>query len=150
MLEEVAEFGVLAPEALVERAEDAEFATRAMRSRIDPMKKVARMLRGHRESILNWVRAKKMFSSGVVEGHCKGRKLEGRLIYSNAIVDVPASKIDTDLKELFGKTVLAIGGLELAEKVPSWGECRYCDISKADCPERIETQADAVTEHGLF
>jgi len=80
LLEEVAEFGVLAPEALVERAEDAEFATRAMRSRIDPMKKVARMLRGHRELILNWFRAKKMFSSGV-EGLNAKAKVTTRKAY---------------------------------------------------------------------
>jgi len=91
-----------------------------------------------------------MLSLPYVEGHCKGRKLEGRLIYNNTIVDVPSSRIDAELKELFRKTVLSIGGPEPAEKVPSWGECRYCDISKADCPERIETQAEAVTDHGLF
>jgi hypothetical protein len=91
-----------------------------------------------------------MLALPYVEGHCKGRKLEGRLVYGNTIVDVPGSKIDADLKELFRKTVLAIGGPEPAPKIPSWGECRYCDISKADCPERIETQADAVTDHGLF
>jgi hypothetical protein len=91
-----------------------------------------------------------MLSLPYVEGHCKGRKLEGRLIYNNTIVDVPSSRIDAELKELFRKTVLRIGGPEPAEKVPSWGECRYCDISKADCPERIETQAEAVTDHGLF
>ena len=34
LLEEVAEFGVLAPEALVERAEDAEFATGADAGRV--------------------------------------------------------------------------------------------------------------------
>ena len=41
---------------------------RTMRSRIEPMKDVAKMLRRHRELILNWFRAKKTFSSGVVEG----------------------------------------------------------------------------------
>jgi transposase len=41
---------------------------RAMKSRLDPMKAVARMLRSHRGLILNWFRAKKQFSSGVVEG----------------------------------------------------------------------------------
>jgi transposase len=39
-----------------------------MRSRIEPMKKVARTLRAHRELILNYFRAKKQFSSGIVEG----------------------------------------------------------------------------------
>ena len=39
-----------------------------MRSRIDPMKKIAKTLRAHRELILNYFKAKKQFSSGVVEG----------------------------------------------------------------------------------
>jgi transposase len=41
---------------------------RAQRSRIEPMKKVARMLRSHEELILNWFRAKGEISNGVVEG----------------------------------------------------------------------------------
>jgi transposase len=40
----------------------------AMLSRIDPLKKVVKMLRAHRPLILNYFRAKKEFSSGVVEG----------------------------------------------------------------------------------
>ena len=39
-----------------------------MRSRIEPMKKIARSLRDHRELILNYFRAQKLLSSGVVEG----------------------------------------------------------------------------------
>jgi len=39
-----------------------------MRSRTEPMKKLACSLRAHREPILNYFRAQKMFSSRVVEG----------------------------------------------------------------------------------
>ena len=39
-----------------------------MRSRIEPMKKIARMLRAHRELLLNYFKAKKEFSTGIVEG----------------------------------------------------------------------------------
>jgi transposase len=39
-----------------------------MRSRIEPMKKIARTLRTHRELLLNYFKARKEFSSGVVEG----------------------------------------------------------------------------------
>jgi hypothetical protein len=39
-----------------------------MRSRIEPMRKIARSLRNHRELILNYFRAQKLLSSGVVEG----------------------------------------------------------------------------------
>ena len=41
---------------------------RAMRSRLAPMKKVARMLRSHEELILNWFRAQGEISTGAVEG----------------------------------------------------------------------------------
>lgn len=85
-----------------------------------------------------------------VEGPCKGRKLEGRIIYGSRIVDVPSSRIDAGSKELFREAVLTIGGPEPPEKVPSWGECRYCDISETDCPERIDLEAKTVTDHGLF
>ncbi len=41
---------------------------RAMRSRLEPIKKVARSIRAHQHLILNWFAAKKEFSSGIVEG----------------------------------------------------------------------------------
>ena len=44
------------------------WCTRAMRSRLEPMKKVARMLRQHEPLLLNWFVAKGEVSSGVVEG----------------------------------------------------------------------------------
>ena len=54
---------------------------RTMRSRLDPMKKVARMLRAHRPLILNWFRAKGAISSGVVEGFNNKAKLSIRKAY---------------------------------------------------------------------
>jgi len=40
----------------------------AMRSRLEPIKKVARSIRAHQTLILNWFAAKKEFSAGIVEG----------------------------------------------------------------------------------
>ena len=54
---------------------------RTMRSRIEPMKRVARMLRSHRELLLNWFRAKKEISGGVVEGFNNRAKLTTRKAY---------------------------------------------------------------------
>jgi len=45
-----------------------DWCSRTMRSRIDPMKKVARMLRSHRELLLNWFRANELIALGAVEG----------------------------------------------------------------------------------
>jgi transposase len=52
-----------------------------LRSRIEPMKRVARMLRGHRDLLLNWFRAKGQLSSGVVEGFNAKAKLTTRKAY---------------------------------------------------------------------
>jgi transposase len=45
-----------------------KWCLRAMRSRLAPMKKAARMLRRHRELLLNWFRARGEISNGVAEG----------------------------------------------------------------------------------
>jgi len=54
---------------------------RVMYSRIEPMKKIARSLRTHRELILNWFRAKGAVSSGTVEGLNAKAKLTTRKAY---------------------------------------------------------------------
>ena len=54
---------------------------KVMYSKIEPIKKVARMLRGHRELILNWFRARKEFSSGAVEGLNNKAKLSTKMAY---------------------------------------------------------------------
>ena len=44
------------------------WTTKAMRSRLEPMKKVARMLRAHQPLLLNWFRARGELRGGAVEG----------------------------------------------------------------------------------
>ena len=58
-----------------------QWCTRAMRSKIDPMKKVARMLRGKRGLILNWFVTEGRLSSGIVEGFNNKLKLITRKSY---------------------------------------------------------------------
>jgi transposase len=55
-----------------------QWCTRTMHSQLEPMKRVARMLRGHRQLLLNWFRAKGRLSSGVVEGFNTKAKLTTR------------------------------------------------------------------------
>ena len=58
-----------------------QWCCRTMRSQLEPMKKVAKTLRKHRELILNWFRAKGALSSGVVEGFNNKVKLTTRKAY---------------------------------------------------------------------
>ena len=54
---------------------------RTMRSRIEPMKRMARTLRSHRALLLNWFRAKGTISAGIVEGFNNKAKLTLRKSY---------------------------------------------------------------------
>lgn len=45
-----------------------QWTTRALRSRLEPMRKVARMLRSHEDLLLNYFRAKRQFTNAVTEG----------------------------------------------------------------------------------
>jgi len=58
-----------------------EWCGRVMRSRLEPLKKVARSLRTHRTLLLNWFRAKGTISAGIVEGFNNKAKLAIRKFY---------------------------------------------------------------------
>jgi transposase len=58
-----------------------EWCRQTMRSRIEPMKRIARTLRKHRDLILNYFRAQKEFSSGVIEGLNNKAKVTMRKSY---------------------------------------------------------------------
>ncbi|MBL9122825.1 MAG: ISL3 family transposase [Planctomycetaceae bacterium] len=58
-----------------------EWCGRVMRSRLEPLKKVARSLRKHHELLLSWFRAKGTISAGIVEGFNNKAKLTMRKSY---------------------------------------------------------------------
>ena len=58
-----------------------DWCVRAMRSRLEPMKKVVGTLRQHGDLLLNWFRAKGRFSAGVVEGLNNKAKVTMRKSY---------------------------------------------------------------------
>jgi transposase len=57
------------------------WCTKALRSRIGPIKKFASTIRNHRELLLNYFRARKEFSSGVIEGLNNKAKVTMRKAY---------------------------------------------------------------------
>lgn len=58
-----------------------QWCKEVMRSRIDPLKKFARTVRNHCELLLNYFRAKKELSSGIVEGLNNKAKVTMRKAY---------------------------------------------------------------------
>ena len=76
-----------------------EWCRKVMRSRIEPMKKIARSIRGHRKLILNWFEAKGAISAGPVEGLNNKLKVTFRKAYG--IRTFPAT--ETALYHSLGK-----------------------------------------------
>ena len=58
-----------------------DWCTRTMRSKLDPMKKVAKTIRDHRALLLNWFHAEGTISAGIVEGFNNKAKLTMRKSY---------------------------------------------------------------------
>jgi hypothetical protein len=67
----------------------------------------------------------------------KGMRPSGCVVYSTEPVVIPATAIDASFISNFDYFVDVIANGP-AHKAPSHCECRFCDISSADCPERVE------------
>ncbi|RMD59515.1 hypothetical protein D6833_11325 [Candidatus Parcubacteria bacterium] len=75
----------------------------------------------------------------------------GRVQYRHMAVDMAASQIDEQFRAVFRQTMHQVGGATALGRVPSDGECRWCDIGPEVCPERVTTPPPApLPEHELF
>ena len=77
-----------------------QWCTRTMRSRIGPMKDVARTLRTHEGLILNWFHAKGTISAGIVEGLNVNVKLTMRKAYGFRTFEAVETALYHSLGEL--------------------------------------------------
>jgi len=77
-----------------------EWCTRTMRSRIEPMKKVAQKPRSHEALILNWFRARGMVSAGAVEGLNNKVKLTTKRSYGFRTFDAVKAALYHNLGKL--------------------------------------------------
>ena len=82
---------------------------------------------------------------------CRGLQLKGRLVYTDDIINIPASQVNDEFKAQLQDEIATLSRTIPSRKVPSFQECRYCDISAQYCPDRIESQSSSSSEnHDLF
>lgn len=75
----------------------------------------------------------------------KGIALEGRIVYADHEVEIPASAIDDNFVENLSQLIRRLASASPARRVPSRMECGFCNITSADCPERA---AEDILEEG--
>ena len=71
----------------------------------------------------------------------RGLTVAGQVAYPDHVVDIPAEAVD----EAFVSNVIALitrlASETPARRVPSTGECRICQITPTDCPERTDDRS---------
>ena len=81
----------------------------------------------------------------------RGVEFRGHVVYPESQVGIPVSAVDKKFTENLGSLIRRLASETPARRVPSAGECRFCDITKADCPERVEGEVwgeGATDKHG--
>ena len=74
----------------------------------------------------------------------KGRTFDGEVVYRDGSkVRVPASSVNGAFIDKVAAFVKKMASGRPARKIPSERECGWCDIGKADCPERVEPEEPA-------
>ena len=66
----------------------------------------------------------------------------GRLVYPTHTLDISNRSIDANFIANFGDLMKRVIAAEPARLIPSGGECRFCNITQANCDKRIEEEVD--------
>ena len=75
----------------------------------------------------------------VADSDWEGKSLDGRLVYRDGTERyIPASAIDSDFKEGLHDLIRRVVSDRPARRVPSPPECKWCDLTDLDCPERVD------------
>jgi CRISPR/Cas system-associated exonuclease Cas4 (RecB family) len=66
----------------------------------------------------------------------QGVVFDGQVAYTDHAVDIPAAAVDDKFVERLSQLIGQLASDAPARRVPSPGECRFCPITAADCPDR--------------
>ena len=67
----------------------------------------------------------------------RGVDFSGRVVYPDGQVGIPVSAVHEQFILNLGGLIRRLAGETAARRIPSAQECAFCDITKADCPERV-------------
>ena len=76
----------------------------------------------------------------------RNAQMGGEIIYQSYTVRVPRGALPQQFIEGLGCTTRRQAADTPPKRVPSAAECRFCDITAADCPERVEDGDQTVDE----
>ena len=75
-----------------------------------------------------------------------GKSFTGYVVYKNHTSEIPASAIDTNFKSLVARSLDILESTTPPNKVCSAFECKYCDLTRDDCTDRLEVNKNEPKE----
>ena len=75
-----------------------------------------------------------------------GRAFDGLVVYPDREIEVPADAVDEEFVSTVALTISRLTGWPEPPRMPSAVECRFCDVTLEDCPDRIDEAAAVVAE----
>ncbi len=80
-----------------------------------------------------------------------GLPIDGRVVYADQVVDVPASAVDQTFIDRAADLIRTLADLDNPPaRTPSAAECSFCEITADDCPDRSEEDEVPQGETELF
>ena len=74
--------------------------------------------------------------------HYRSLKLKGQATYLDHTVRIPAESVDDQFIQNLGELIRRRAADKPPARVSSRQECRFCNISAADCPDRVDDDLD--------
>jgi CRISPR/Cas system-associated exonuclease Cas4 (RecB family) len=82
---------------------------------------------------------------------CRAKALAGEVQYSTTSLSIEPGRLDDEMKAMIRALIERVAAGDAPPRVPSFEECRFCDIRSDDCAERIDRlEATATVDHDLF
>jgi PD-(D/E)XK nuclease superfamily len=80
---------------------------------------------------------------------CAGKQLSGELQYRDGSLVLAPDRLTESVRSLIRTTIERVAGDVPLPRVPSFQDCRFCDIG-SDCEERVTAEPGTVTTDELF
>lgn len=75
-------------------------------------------------------------------GQYKGMPFDGMVVYGDHEVPIPSSAVNEQFIDRLATLIRRISREQPLIKTPSAMECGFCQISKEECPERLESKPE--------
>ena len=83
------------------------------------------------------------------EARFKGLELSGKLVYPDNEIDVPYESVNKEFQTRLTQVLSSISTVIEPDKVPSFDECKYCNIAISECSQKIEIVSKEINDMAL-